>query len=146
MEKLVLFALALLLSVGVQGSSNLGVVSPVTRCGGLGTPIQLRISGCEGSCSFTPGTPYNAEFDFMPSSSARSLTLRVDVCISGFCYVILEAELVNSSVQPGFIYTAKYSIVPNDILSGQTISLQAYIYHTDIDRVEACLEIEAAIL
>jgi hypothetical protein len=30
---------------------------------------------------------------------------------AGFCMVILETELANSSVQPGFIYTAKYNIV-----------------------------------
>jgi hypothetical protein len=47
-----------------------------------------------------------------PGSAAPSLTLKIEICLNaGFCMIILETVLPNSSVQPGFIYTAKYSIV-----------------------------------
>lgn len=49
-----------------RGVAPLGVVSPVSRCGGVGTPLQLRISECEGKCELKPGTVYNCEKDFMP--------------------------------------------------------------------------------
>ncbi|OXA44489.1 uncharacterized protein LOC110857700 [Folsomia candida] len=120
--------------------TTLGVVQPVGRCGGVGTPLQLRISGCEGYCELQPGSIYNCEEDFMPSMAAPSLILKIEICMSaGFCMIILETELANSSVQPGFIYTAKYSIVPNDILSGQTVEFKAYISASDTMRLEICV-------
>jgi hypothetical protein len=125
----------------------LGVVNPAHRCGGVGTPLQLRISNCEGRCQLVPGQIYNCEKDFMPSSAAPSLTLKIEICMSaGFCMVILETELPNSSVQPGFIYTAKYSIVPNDILSGQTVEFRAYISHTNNLLLEICVSADIDIL
>ncbi|OXA44211.1 uncharacterized protein LOC110857685 [Folsomia candida] len=126
--------------------SYAGVVT-VNRCDGMGTPIQTRISDCEGRCTFQPGKIYNAEQDFMPSAATPSLTLKVEVCFNGgFCMQILEAELPNSSVQPGFVYTAKYSVVPNDILSGQTVELRAYILHTPTARVDVCIFCDVDIL
>lgn len=54
----------------VKGTSGaLGIVSPVKRCGGVGTPLNLRISDCEGYCRLRPGVVYNCEKDFMPSKS-----------------------------------------------------------------------------
>jgi len=43
-----------------------GVVTNTTRCGGYGTPIQLRVSDCEGRCSLIPGKVYDIEWDFFP--------------------------------------------------------------------------------
>ncbi len=49
---------------------------------------------------------------FSPGSAAPSLSLKIEICMDiGFCMIILETILPNSGVQPGFIYTAKYSIV-----------------------------------
>jgi hypothetical protein len=48
---------------------------------------------------------------FFVGSSSPSLSLRIDVGIRGFWYTILEAVIPNSSIQPGFTYTAKYGIV-----------------------------------
>ncbi|XP_021961825.1 uncharacterized protein LOC110857546 [Folsomia candida] len=119
--------------------ASAGVVT-VSRCDGLGTPIQTRISDCDGYCRFQPGKIYNAEQDFMPSAATPSLTLKVEVCMNGgFCMQILQADLPNSSVQPGFVYTAKYSVVPNDILSGSTVEMRAYILHTPTARVDVCI-------
>lgn len=50
-------------------STILGAVDPLRRCGGLATQRQLRISGCDGYCRFTPGQIYNCENDFMPSKT-----------------------------------------------------------------------------
>jgi len=130
-----------LANAGIQG-----VVDPVRHCGGIGTFRQLRISDCMGNCTFIAGRPYDCELDFMPSSSAPSLSLRIDLCHLGFCYTILEAVLPNSSVQPGFVYTAKYTIVPNDVFDGETVTLQGYIYQTQNSRVEVCVEFNAGIV
>ncbi len=43
-----------------------GVVSPIGRCGGVATPLQLRISECEGVCRLQPGRVYDCEKDFIP--------------------------------------------------------------------------------
>ncbi|OXA64294.1 uncharacterized protein LOC110863291 [Folsomia candida] len=127
-------------------SEATGVVN-FRRCGGLGTPLQLRISDCVGNCSFEPGKIYNCEADFMPSSAAPSLTLRVEICMtSGLCMQIINAELPGSSVQPGMIYTARYSLVPNDILSGQTVEFRGQIVHTNNQIVEICLAADVIIL
>jgi len=121
-------------------SGTLGIVYPVYRCGGVGTPLQLRISECDGRCDFTPGKVYNCEYDFMPSGASPSLTLKVEICMgAGFCMPIIDTELPNSSVQPGFVYTSKYSIVPNDQLSGQTVEFRAYIFRTAGSVLEICV-------
>ncbi|OXA44683.1 uncharacterized protein LOC110857773 isoform X4 [Folsomia candida] len=138
---------AMLFALVAIGAVNAGVVDPAYRCGGLATQLQLRISDCDGYCRLMPGTLYNCENDFMPSSAAASLSLRVEICMNaGFCTVIINTELPNSSVQPGFVYTAKYSIVPNDVLSGSTVEFRASILHTDNLRVEVCVSADVDIL
>ncbi|OXA39334.1 uncharacterized protein LOC110861279 [Folsomia candida] len=125
-----------------------GVVN-VTRCEGFGTPIQTRISDCEGYCRFQPGQVYNAEQDFMPSGATPSLTLMVEICLQsggGVCMQIIDAPLPNSSVQPGFLYTAKYSVVPNDVLSNRTVEMRAYISHTGTTRVDVCVYCDVDVL
>lgn len=65
---------------------------------------------------------------YLSGAATPSLTLKVEVCFNGgFCMQILEAELPNSSVQPGFVYTAKYSVVPNDILSVRFNLIKTFI-------------------
>ncbi|OXA44606.1 uncharacterized protein LOC110857907 [Folsomia candida] len=138
-----LFAIILTLIAAAKA----GVVDPVTRCGGVGTQLQLRISDCSGRCSLRPGTVYDCENDFMPSSSSPSLDLRVEICMNaGFCTVIINTVLPNSSVQPGFIYTAKYTVVPNDVLAGQVVEFRASILHSDNLRVEVCVAADVDIL
>jgi len=113
------------------------------RCGGVGTPVQLRVSDCDVRCSFTPGQVYNFEEDFYPSSAISSLSLWVDMCLRGFCTTLFEAEIPNSSVQPGFLYTAKISVVPNDMMSGSTVEIRANLVHTHSFLVETCLYFQA---
>jgi len=127
--------------------ANGGVVDPAYRCGGVGTPIQLRISDCEGRCRFQPGKPYDCEEDFMPSGASASLTLKVEICLNGsFCMVIIDTVLPNSSVQPGFVYTAKYTIVPNDQLSGQSVEFKGSIFRTEAQLLEICVSADADVL
>jgi hypothetical protein len=56
----------LIFSIFFVGAASAGIVN-VTRCEGLGTPIQTRITGCDGFCKFQPGKVYDCEQDFMPS-------------------------------------------------------------------------------
>jgi len=127
--------------------SVLGIIDPVDRCGGVGTPLQLRISDCNGTCHMNPGKVYDCEQDFMPSGFAPSITLRVELCFDGgFCLQIINAELANSSVQPGFVYTAKFSLVPNDILSNQSVMFMASLLNTENLRLETCLSANIVIL
>ncbi|XP_035713894.1 uncharacterized protein LOC118438175 [Folsomia candida] len=80
------------------------------------------------------------EFLTVTGSATQSLTLKVEICMSpGFCMQIFEVELPGSVVQPGFVYTAKYSVVPNDILAGKTVQMRAQISHTDTRRVDVCI-------
>jgi len=123
-----------------------GVVTNITRCGGYGTPIQLRISECDGRCSFRPGRLYDTEYDLIPSSASQSLSLAVDLVFNGTPLRLFEAEIAGSSVQPGLMYTVKFSFVPNDILSGQTVLLRSIIYHTDNRLLEICVQTEVEIL
>ncbi|OXA48885.1 uncharacterized protein LOC110855043 [Folsomia candida] len=128
-------------------STILGAVDPLRRCGGLATQRQLRISGCDGYCRFTPGQIYNCENDFMPSQAIPQLNLRVEICLSGdICMTIINYEMPNSSVQPGFLYTAKYSFVPNDILSGRTVEFRASLLHSNDLHVEVCVAADVDVL
>ncbi|OXA64270.1 uncharacterized protein LOC110841626 [Folsomia candida] len=132
--------------VSLARSNNpFGTVSPVTRCGGVGTQRGLRISECDGFCNLQPGKVYNCENDFMPSSASPSLSLWVEICHRSVCSIIVRTELANSSVQPGFVYTAKYDIVPNDYFSGETIEFRAYIYQTQSMLMEICVSAEIGI-
>jgi len=151
-------AFTLLLATAVLGSSGglletshsqvgtFGRVDNVTRCGGFGTPMELRVSDCEGYCKLTPGRLYQLEVDFYPSSPAVGLSLAIDLVANGTPYRLFEVEIPGSSVQPGFLYTLKYSIVPNDIMAGQTVKLRGIIFNT-VDRVlEVCYEVDVDIL
>ncbi|OXA45275.1 uncharacterized protein LOC110857430 [Folsomia candida] len=111
--------------------TSAGVVN-VSRCDGLGTPVQTRISDCDGYCRFQPGKTYDCEQDFMPSSSILRLNLKVEVCYDvGLCMQIINADLPGTPVGPGFIYTAKFTFVPNDILAGETLEMRAIISRTE---------------
>ncbi|XP_021958814.1 uncharacterized protein LOC110854658 [Folsomia candida] len=117
----------------------MGVVANVSTCGGAGNSIQLRISGCEGYCQLLPGQEYECEEDFMPSEAADSLSLRLEICHRGACFIYLSAEIPNSSVVPGLVYTAKYSITPTEMFTGQTVRFYAFIFHTDNSIMETCI-------
>lgn len=53
---------------------------------------------------------------------------------------ILDVDLPNSSVQPGFVHTARFSIVPNDILSGQQVVMRAWVGNGGTGRPEFCVK------
>lgn len=154
-------ALLLLLAFGatvVLGSSGglletrhaqvgiLDRVDNVTRCGGFGTPMELRVSDCNGYCELTPGRLYQLEVDFYPSAAAAQLSLAIDLVFNGTPLRLFEVAVPGSSVQPGFLYTLKYSIVPNDQLAGQTVKLRGIIFHTDNRILEVCYEVDVDIL
>lgn len=66
-----------------------------------------------------PGTPFAFEADFVTSSASPSLCLDVTAVYLGFPISIISTELENSSVQPGQLYTVRFTITPNDQLSGK---------------------------
>lgn len=69
-----------------------------------------------------------------------SLILRVEICTSaGLCMQIINMELPHSAIQPGLQYTVKYSFIPNDVLSGQTVEFMAKIVDPRDMRVEICV-------
>ncbi|OXA44331.1 uncharacterized protein LOC110857767 [Folsomia candida] len=128
----------------------LGIVDPAHRCeNGVGLPQQLRISDCEGRCQFNPGQIYNCELDFLSGGSeTHSLTLQIEICMieSVSCTVILNVELPNSPVQPGFMYTVKYSITPDEVLSGQAVEFYTRLFNTKFDILQVCVTAEIDIL
>ncbi|OXA37550.1 hypothetical protein Fcan01_27634 [Folsomia candida] len=78
-------------------------------------------------------------------SAAPSLSLAVDLVYLGTQHRLFDFVLPDS-VQPGFVYTVRYSIVPNDVLAGNAVLLRAIIYHTDNRILEVCSQTEADIL
>ncbi|OXA49681.1 hypothetical protein Fcan01_15508 [Folsomia candida] len=99
-------------------AASAGVVSH-TRCGGVGTFREIRIQNCEGAiANMTPGSPYPCEGDMVASTAACALRLKVTATYLGFPVSIIDTVLENSSVQPGVQYTVRFTITPNDILSG----------------------------
>jgi hypothetical protein len=71
----------------------------------------------------------------------------LDVCIvEGPCFLIVEAEIPNSSVQPGFVYTAKIDLVPNDIMAGRPVILRGYLIRFPVWIHEICLSFEADVI
>lgn len=44
------------------------------------------------------------------------------------------------------MYTVKFSVTPDEILSGQVVDLRAIIYHTDDRFLELCVETEVDII
>lgn len=71
---------------GVQVKPEIGIKGVVTtvRCGGVGTPLQLRIDGCEGYCQFRAGQVYECEEDFMPSKLRKKL--QISIFYLGHCF------------------------------------------------------------
>ncbi|OXA59771.1 hypothetical protein Fcan01_04962 [Folsomia candida] len=127
MKSFVAFVALLFVTLTVCGNVD------YDRCG-------MRIGGCEGRvCWMTPGTPYLCEGDLYPSSAAASLSLRVTAVYLTTTITIIDTVLENSSIQPGFLYTVKFTIVPNDILAGEYLPVQAEIYHTVGTITEICV-------
>ncbi|OXA47417.1 uncharacterized protein LOC110855710 [Folsomia candida] len=131
----------ILIALSCVAVASAGVVN-VTRCGGVGTPLQTRVSGCEGYCQVRPGQVYEFQQDFMPSSQMNGVKLTVEVCLNdGFCMLIINADLITIA-PPGPIYTANYALIPNDILSGQTVQLRAGFAHSISNLLEICVSCE----
>ncbi len=85
-------------------------------------------------------------FSFFPGSAAAQLSIATDLVFNGQPLRLFEAAIPNSSVQPGLMYTIRFSTVPNDVLSGQTVKLRIIIYHSDNRLLEICAESEVDIL
>lgn len=71
---------------------------------------------------------------------AQSLSLAVEFCTSEICSVIIRVELPNSSVYPDFVYTAKYTIVGNDLPVVQYGSIRSYLFNKGTGLAEICVE------
>lgn len=81
----------------------------------------------------------------IPSSAASYLRLRLTAVYLGYAIDIINTILEGSSVQPGFLYTIAYAITPNDLMSGNTIRLEAELSNYENDLVECCVAIQVHI-
>ncbi|OXA60315.1 uncharacterized protein LOC110844351 [Folsomia candida] len=125
--------------------ASAGVVDH-TRCGGVGTFLEMRIQNCEGAIAYmNPGTPYPSEGDLIPSSAAPALRLKVTATYLGFPISIIDTVLDNSSVQPGNLYTIRFTITPSDGLKGNTVPVDAEISNEASGIIEICVRVQAHI-
>ncbi|OXA36507.1 uncharacterized protein LOC110862982 isoform X1 [Folsomia candida] len=137
--------IAIFLALSCVAVASAGVVN-VTRCGGMGTHRETRVSDCEGYCQVQPGQVYRVEQDFIPyGSGSGSLRLKVNICLhDGTCVEIINADLI--TVAPGPHYTVRYSLIPNDVVSGQTVQLRAEIANPNNGVVEICVSCDIDVL
>lgn len=98
-------------------------------------------------CEMVPGTPYSVEADFIPSAASPELCLNVTAIHLGFDIPIISTELPGSSVQPGQLYTIRYTITPNDSLKGFTVPITSTVGRCfNSAFVEMCRSIRVRIL
>lgn len=90
----------------------------------------------------------HSEVDFLSGSSTSGVTIKIDFrnTTSGWSYPIINANLPNSAILPGFMYTIKFPIVPSDILSGQNLEFRAALSHTPTGFSEFCIYADMEIL
>lgn len=78
-------------------------------------------------------------------SGSGSLRLKVNICLhDGTCVEIINADLI--TVAPGPHYTVRYSLIPNDVVSGQTVQLRAEIANPNNGVVEICVSCDIDVL
>jgi len=105
--------------------------------------LDIRIDRCssgETVCYVDPGYLVSVEADFIPGHATKSLKLGVDAVMgNGYRFAIMSAGIPNSSVQPGIVYVIKFSIVPNDVLAGETFAMEVDVLD-DGNRVLFCVQ------
>jgi len=108
---------------------------------------EVRIDNCEGQrCTVIPGSVVGIEADMIPAVASPSLTLIVDAIMPGEYRVpIMTRVLENSSVQPGQPYMIRFTIVPNDVLSGQAVLIETNVRHTDTELREICAQVQIVV-
>lgn len=83
----------------------------------------------------------------MAGDAAPGLSLNAEICMTtGFCMQVIVAEFPQFAIGPGVIAPLKFSIVPNDILSGQRVQVRAFIAHSDTGLVEICVATDLSII
>jgi hypothetical protein len=108
---------------------------------------DVRIQDCEGPIAMmTPGTPYQTESDIIPAEAATSLRLKVTAVYLGYPIIVIDSQLENSTVRPGEGYTIKFTIIPNDLLSGNTLPVSVEVSDNDTHRVEGCVTVIVQVL
>ncbi|XP_021959764.1 uncharacterized protein LOC110855660 isoform X1 [Folsomia candida] len=136
----------ILIALSCVAVASAGVVN-VTRCGGVGAHRETRVSDCEGYCQVQPGQVYQVEHDFVTNNpGSGSLTLFVDILLNstGTWVQIISADLI--TVAPGPAYTVKYSLIPNDVVSGQTVQIRAEIVNLNTGGVQICVSCDIDVL
>jgi len=121
-----------------------GVVANFTKCGGPGTPNQLRIAECDGRCEFVSGGPLTIEYDMTPGTVATSLTISADLRFDGMIVTLLDVEIPGSNVDPGLTYTIQFSVTPNGAPVGSAL-FRIMLYHTENRLLEICGQTEVDI-
>lgn len=79
------------------------------------------------------------------STAACALRLKVTATYLGFPVSIIDTVLENSSVQPGVQYTVRFTITPNDILSGNCIPVRVEVSNECTGLVECCFSVQVCI-
>jgi len=135
----IILVLAFTLTVAVA-SQQRGVVTPVTPCGGSGTPVQLRIQNCEGAppCSIYTNIDTLIEGDFIPSTNSALARFRLVAETQQGPITVSDGDL--GALVGGQLYTASQTIRIGTTLEGQTIKVILDIYDVASGRIEICVE------
>lgn len=91
------------------------------------------------------GKPYACEGDIITSRPAAALRFKVTAIYLGFPVIIIDTVLEGSSVQPGEAVTLRYTIVPNDILSGNTLPVNSEISNDETALIEVCATVQVRV-
>ncbi|WP_159080685.1 hypothetical protein [Nocardia suismassiliense] len=115
-----------------------------TSCGGVGKTSEVRVDKAEGSVvNMTPGQPYDFEVDFVPKDSSLT-SVTVEAEYMGSPITLLDSAAVGSSTA-GALTTARFTIIPNDVLSGETVPIRIELRSATPQRLQACASLKAHI-
>lgn len=67
------------------------------------------------------------------------LHLMVTATFEGERYTIIHADLPNSAVQPGMMYTIYFTVMPSDMLAGHEVQVMSQLSDASNGNVEICL-------
>ncbi|OXA36747.1 uncharacterized protein LOC110862886 [Folsomia candida] len=127
-------------------AASAGVVTH-EGCGGAGQVSQVRISDCEGAVAeMRQGVEYSVEADVIPAAASAGLYLKVTVVFMGNTIPIIDAVVPNSAVQPGTLYTLRWTITPGAIPVGNTVPVTSEISDAASAAVLMCARITARII
>ncbi|MFE9577547.1 hypothetical protein ACFYO1_14245 [Nocardia sp. NPDC006044] len=134
--------LAVALSAIFASPANAGSVN-FTDCGSAGTVNDVRVSDSSGAVvSMNPGARYDFEIDLTPSVSALAATLLVTSTYLGYTTENINQVLPASMIAQGQQVTVRFTITPNDILSGNDVPVTARVTVVGLAPLQACVTVQ----